>query len=163
MDIAGLPLHALVVHAAVVLSPLAAALVIAFAVLPRWRWLSRWPAALASLAGAASVLVAKLSGDALLRDRPFLLSAPELADKIQRHQDRGDVLLYLMIGFLVLTLLGAWALGGPSALASGRGARSSRVTALDVALPVVLVAAAVVVLVWVVLTGDAGARAVWET
>jgi hypothetical protein len=32
---------------------------------------------------------------------------------------------------------------------------------LDTVLPVVLVVGAVVVLVWVVLTGDAGARAVW--
>jgi hypothetical protein len=35
------------------------------------------------------------------------------------------------------------------------------VAALDKVLPAVLVLAAVVVLVWVVLTGDAGSRAVW--
>ena len=45
MEIAGLPLHPLVVHAAVVLIPLTALLAVAFAVLPRWRWLVRWPTA----------------------------------------------------------------------------------------------------------------------
>jgi hypothetical protein len=162
MNVAGLPVHALVVHAAVVLTPLAIALVAAFALLPRWRWLIRWPAALAAVAATGSVLLAKLSGDALLEDRPFLLQSQQLATKIELHQQRGGVLVWLMVGFLLLALVGAWALGGPSGLTSGRGAQDSRVPALDVALPVVLVIASAVVLVWVVLTGDAGARAVWE-
>lgn len=162
MEVAGLPLHALVVHAAVVLTPLAALLVIAFAVLPRWRWLSRWPAVLAAAVATAAVVVAKLSGDALLADRPFLLSSPDLAAKIELHQQRGNVLLYLVIGFLVLSLAAASLLGGGSGLTSGRGARRSVAPALDVPVAVVLVLAGVVVLVWVVLTGDAGARAVWQ-
>jgi hypothetical protein len=54
MTFAGLPLHPLVVHAAVVLTPLAALLVVGSAVLPRWRWLTRWPAGAATPAHAPS-------------------------------------------------------------------------------------------------------------
>ena len=70
-------------------------------------------------------------------------------------------LVLVMAVFTVLTLVGTWALGGSSALADGRGARESRAAALDRVLPALLVLGAVAVLVWVVLTGDAGARAVW--
>ncbi len=162
MDIAGLPLHPLVVHAAVVLTPLAAALVVLFAVRARWRWLTRWPAVLATLAAFGSLLVAKVSGAALLRSRDYLLQSPVLAARIHTHQSRANQLVLLVLVFTVLTVLGGWSLGGPSPLTSGRGARESRVGVLDRTLPAVLVLAALVVLVWVVLTGDAGARAVWS-
>lgn len=161
MNVAGLPLHPLVIHAAVALTPLAAALVIWFAVAPGWRWLTRWPAAVTALLALAAVWVATISGNALLRARHYLLTSPQLAEKIHVHQSRGNILLYLMVGFVVLTVLGTWSLGGRSALASGRGTRESQLPALDAALRVALVVAAVVVVVWVVLTGDAGARAVW--
>jgi hypothetical protein len=155
MTIAGLPLHPLVVHAAVVLTPLAALLVVAFAVRSPWRWLTRWPAVLTTLAAFVSLLVARVTGKALLHDRP------QLAPLVVVHQQRAGVLLWVTLVFTVLTLLAAWSLGGPSALASGRGARESRVAALDRVLPALLVLGAVAVLVYVALTGDAGARAVW--
>jgi hypothetical protein len=163
MEVTGLPLHALVVHAAVVLTPLAALLAVAFAVLPRWRWLTRWPAVLGAVSASAAVLVAKLSGDAMLADRPFLLSSPGLAAQIERHEQRGEVLLYVVLGFLVVTLGAAYLLGGTSGLVSGRGGRRGVAPALDLPVAAVLVLVAGVVLVWVVLTGDAGARAVWQT
>jgi hypothetical protein len=50
MTVAGLRLHPLVVHAAVVFTPLSALLVVGFAVLPRWPWLTRRPARLTTLA-----------------------------------------------------------------------------------------------------------------
>jgi len=155
MEISGLPLHFLVIHVAVVFTPLAALSVIAFAVLPSWRWLTRWPAAVLTVIAAVSVLVAKLSGQA------FLKSQPTLTPLVATHQSRGNQLVWLMLGFLVLTAVGVWALGGPTGLASGRGEWASRSPALDRALPIVLVLASLLVLVWVFLTGDAGARAVW--
>ncbi len=155
MEISGIPLHPLIIHAAVVFTPLAAAVVVVFAAVPRWRWATRWPAVLTTLVALVSVVAAKLSGEALLEDRP------ELEPLVRVHEERGELLLFLVIGFAVLVLLGAWALGGPSGLASGRGAREGQVAVLDKTLPLLLVAGAVVVLVWVVLTGDAGSRAVW--
>jgi hypothetical protein len=155
MEIGGLPLHPLVVHAAVVLTPLAVLAVVAFALWPRHRWLTRWPTVALTLAAAGSVVVARQSGQALVEARP------ELERLVTEHQDRANVLVPLMLGLLVIVAVGAWSLGGPSALASGAGARESRVAALDKVLPALLVLAGLAVLVMVVLTGDSGSRAVW--
>ena len=155
MEIAGLPLHPLVVHAAVVFTPLAALAVIAFAVLPKHRWLTRWPAALAALVAFGSVWAARLSGQSMLD------ANPDLAQLVATHQDRGVLLSWAIIVFLLVTLVGVWSLGGPSALATGRGAMESKVASLDKVLPALLVLASLGVLIGVVLTGDAGSRAVW--
>ena len=155
MEIGGLPLHPLVVHAAVVLTPLAVLAAVVFALWPRHRWLTRWPTVAVTVAAAGSVVVARLSGEALVEARP------ELAQLVADHQDRANVLVPVTLGLLALVGLGAWSLGGPSALASGAGARESRVAVLDKVLPALLVLAGVAVLVLVVLTGDSGSRAVW--
>jgi len=156
MEFAGLPLHVLVVHAAVILIPLAATLVIAFAVLPKWRWLSRWPTAAAAVGALGLAWLTRISGQAFLDDRP------ELEKLVQTHLERGNLLALLMIPFAVLVLVGAWSLAGTSALASGRGHQESRVPAMEKWLPVVLVLASLGIIALTVLTGDAGARAVWE-
>ena len=155
MEIAGLPLHPLVVHAAVVLIPLTALLAIAFAVLPHWRWLLRWPTAGLSVLVVGLGFLATSSGESL---EPI---SPAVERAVQEHSERGDLLAWMLVGFAVLVLLGAWALSGTTALASGKGAWQSRLPALERVLPAVLVLAAVVVLVQVVLVGDSGARAVW--
>jgi len=155
MEIGGLPLHPLVVHAAVVLTPLAVLAVVVFALWPRHRWLTRWPTVALTLAAAGSVVVARLSGAALVEARP------ELERLVAGHQDRANILVPLVLVLLVLVAVGAWSLGGPSALVSGAGARESRVAALDKVLPALLVLMGVAVLVMVVLTGDSGSRAVW--
>jgi hypothetical protein len=155
MEIAGLPLHPLVVHAAVVLIPLAVLSVIAFALWPQHRWATRWPTAALTVAAFGSAWVARLSGDALLESRP------ELARLVEDHAERGELLSVLVTAFAVVVAVGIWSLGGPTALASGRGARESRVVALDRVLPAVLVLLGVAVLVLAVLAGDSGARAVW--
>lgn len=161
MEIGGLPLHALVVHATVVLIPLSAMLVVAFAVLPRWRWLSRWPTALATVGVVVLAFVTIRSGQSLLDARPFLLDTPDLAEQINTHESRGKLLFWMTVPFAALSVFSAWSLGGTSALASGRGARESRIPALEKVLPVVLVLASAGIVVLTVLTGDAGARAVW--
>lgn len=155
MELGGLPLHPLVVHAAVVLTPLAVLAVVVFALWPRHRWLTRWPTVALTVAAAGSVVLARQSGLALLEARP------ELERLVEDHQERATVLVPLMLVLLVLVTFGAWALGGPSALASGAGARESRVAALDKVLPALLVLAGLAVLVMVLLTGDSGSRAVW--
>ncbi|HET6625323.1 MAG TPA: DUF2231 domain-containing protein [Nocardioidaceae bacterium] len=155
MEIGGLPLHPLVVHAAVVLAPLAALVAIVFAVVPRWRWLTRWPAVVTALIAAGSVFAARLSGEDLLDARP------ELAPLVAVHEDRGELLLWVTLGFAVVVLVAAWMLGGSTPLPNGRGARTSAVPIVDTVLAVLLVLAALAVLVQVVLTGDAGSRAVW--
>lgn len=156
MEIGGLPLHVLVVHAAVILIPITALLVIAFAVLPKWRWLSRWPTAAAAVGALGLAWLTRISGS------EFLDVRPDLEKVVATHMERGNLLAVLMIPFAVLVLIGVWSLAGPSALASGRGQRDSRLPAMEKWLPIVLVLASLAIIALTVLTGDAGARAVWD-
>lgn len=162
MEIGGLPLHPLVVHAAVVLTPAAAVLAVVYAVRARWRWLTRWPTVLTTVAALATLLVAKRSGESLLSSRAYLLQSKVIAERVHTHQALGNELVAVMAVFTVLVLVAAWTLGGPSAVVSGWGERESRTVALDRVVSAVLVLGALVVLVWAVRTGDAGARAVWS-
>jgi hypothetical protein len=64
------------------------------------------------------------------------------------------------LGYAVVSAFAAWALGGVSALASGRGAQESR-GVLGIVAAVLLALVAVGLLVTLFLAGDSGARAVW--
>jgi hypothetical protein len=161
MEIGGLPLHPLVVHAAVTLVPLSALAAVGLAILPRWRWLTRWPTAGLTVASAAVAWVSRLSGGALMDERSALLGSGQVRDQVERHGELGELLSLSMLPFALLVVLAAWSLAGTSALASGRGEQRSRLPALEKVLPAVLVLASLGVLVLVVLTGDSGARAVW--
>ena len=155
MEFTGLPLHVLVVHAAVVFAPLAALAAIGFAVVPRWRYLTRWPAAVLAVIATGAIWLARVSGNDLKKN----LALPD--QLIGTHQSRGEVLSWVSLAFLLLVLVGAWLLAGPSGLASRRGAQAVRAPAVELVLPAAIVIASVVTLVYAVLTGDAGARAVW--
>lgn len=155
MEIAGLPFHALILHFAVVLAPLAAVVAIVFALVPRWRYLTRWPAAVMAVVALVTVWLSRLSGQSHLETRP------ELAPLVQEHQQRGELLSLLTIVFAVVVAVAVRGLGGPSGLVSGRGARPVGSAALDRGLAVAVVGAALLVLVWVFLTGEAGARVTW--
>jgi hypothetical protein len=164
MEVTGLPVHPLVVHLVVFLVPLAALSAWAMALLPRWRWLSRW-VALASGSGALlAVVVARQSGESLLEDRPFLTSAASKARYLlETHQERAGQLLWATIALLVLVAAAFLVLPAPTGLANGRldhpGSGSSTVWRV---LTVLLLVVGLGALVLVVLTGDAGARAVWS-
>ncbi|HYH35333.1 MAG TPA: DUF2231 domain-containing protein [Nocardioides sp.] len=144
MEIRGLPLHALAVHAAVVLGPLGALSALAYTALPRARELLRWPMVGLALVATGAIVVAYLSGDSYLASRPELEQAP----LVQTHRARAEVLLPLTVGFGAVALL--------TGVAHGRTRTGSRLLLL-----VLLAAAALAVLVQVVLTGEAGARSVW--
>ena len=160
MELNGLPLHPLVVHAAVILGPVTALTAIAYAVLPGWRWLIRWPMVALAAATVGAVFVAKVAGQALYEDR-FSSATGALADQISTHEERGNLLMWVSIAFLVIAVVAALTVGGPSALASGAGARDSRGTAVTAGVLGLVVIGAIALLVMTVLTGDAGSRAVW--
>lgn len=154
MEINGLPLHFLVVHVVVVLGPLAGLTGLVYALVPRWRWLLRWPLVVLGVVVAIAAVVAVQAGEAFLDVRP------ELAPLVVEHQEWGELLRGVALVFVAVALLAAWALGGPSALVSGRGARESRGVLGWIALAL-LVTASAAVLVLVFLAGDSGSRAVW--
>lgn len=157
MEINGLPLHALVVHAAVVFAPLAATVAVAFAAVPAWRWVLRWPAVVLALMATGAVVLGYLSGEDHLENNPQLGQLPDVA----LHQERGEILLWVTVAFAVLVLVAAVALGGPTALASGRLAVERRAAPLEASVMVLVAVVSVAVVVYAVLTGDAGARAKW--
>ena len=67
----------------------------------------------------------------------------------------------MLLAFAAVAALGAWQLGGPSALASGGGGHAGRTGVVAITLQVLLVTGGIAVLVCVFLTGDSGARSLW--
>jgi hypothetical protein len=140
VEVIGLPVHPLVVHAAVVLVPLSAlgalAVILFAAVRKRYGWLVVWVA----VAAAGSAIVAKLSGEALAAS----LGVGQL---VATHQSYGELMPYPTVSLALLL---------PAALLlEKRSVPGWRVSA------VLSVLAAVAGLVLVGLTGHSGATAVW--
>jgi len=162
----GLPLHPLVVHAVVVLVPLAALLVAASAVSPRFRRWALWATPAVALVGLALVPVATGSGENL---EGSIQSTPVL----EEHTELGDTLLPFMVVLTVLALAmfvlerrravpvsdgpGAARAGAPS---DTRGGLDSPVLVRVVA--VLALVAALATMVQVVRIGHSGAEAVWK-
>jgi hypothetical protein len=153
MELNGIPLHPLVVHAAVVFVPLAAVAVAAY-VVPRWRALLRWPALVLSIGAAASVQLAAMTGDSLKEK----VGRSPLIETHEMWAGRLQAASWVLAGVMLVAF---WALPHSHHLTRGTD-RTSRIPVLDRPLVLALPVLAVVVLVLVVLTGDAGARAVWS-
>lgn len=165
--VSGLPVHILVVHAAVVLIPLMTLVTIAFTVRPRWRPALGW-AVLGNLVALGAAYVAKESGYRLQARLSGAGGEPVAAD----HAELGELLPYFAFAALVAAVA-AWALvgrtpSGPKAseenAAGGGGApRAARPAGPAVVLAVVLVVVAGgAAAVWTVRVGDSGARSAWE-
>jgi hypothetical protein len=163
MELDGIPLHPLVNDTAVALVPLSVLVVWAFALLPSWRWLTRWGALLSTLAGMVSLLLTWWTGRDLIDE--LLANIPTdqpIYARLQTHQDRADVLLWIFLGFTVVVVLAFFLMPAPSHLDDGRLAfRGSTARWVALVIPAALVVLGLVCLVWVVLTGHAGAQAVF--
>jgi energy-coupling factor transporter transmembrane protein EcfT len=151
-----LPLHVLVIHAAVVLLPAAAVAAIVFAVVPKWRWLLRWPVLLLGIGSLVVAFTARQSGKA------FVSAKPELGQLVREHESRGDLLFYYSIAFAVVCIAAFLLLTGTSPLASGKGAKTGTARPLELVVSAALVVMSVLVAWQTIRTGDSGARAVWN-
>jgi hypothetical protein len=161
-EIGGLPLHPLVIHAAVVFVPLLAIGSVAYAVLPGLRRLLWWAVGLLALAGAGSTVLARFSGLAFRQRllRKHLLT-PEFMPKVSAHLHYGTVTMWLTIALAVVSLVLIWAVPRRKADgAAGSGGRGGG-TAIQVVFAVVVIGLAVASLYYVYRTGDSGARMVW--
>ena len=158
MEIGGLPLHPLVVHAVVVFAPLAALVAMVYAAMPAWRWALRWPLVAMTVVAAGGAVLAVLTGQSLASS----LTLAQLP-QVQRHADRGELLRNVLLAFTVLVAVASVRLGGPTGLASGRGGRRQYGGVLDAVVVTLVVVGATAVLVTAVLAGDSGSRAVWGT
>jgi hypothetical protein len=167
--VAGLPVHALVIHAAVVLLPLMAGVTLAFTIRPKWRPGLPW-AILGNLVAFGTAFVAKESGEKL----QARLSAQAGQAVAARHGELGASLPYFAIGLLVASVL-AWLLVGRTGTArvhrsdpaydteSHRADAPRGASAVATALAVVLVlGAGAATVAWTYRVGDSGAKAVWQ-
>jgi uncharacterized membrane protein len=138
-SISGLPVHALIVHFAVVILPLAATALIALIYMPKLKGQYSFITTVGIVLGSAAVLVAKQSGEAL---------AEKIGTPV-KHSNYATLLTAAAFALMVLTLI--W-------YRSTKGRRSRVVTPLGHA----TVIAAIAVLGLTFLTGHTGAQAVWQ-
>ncbi|WP_426561870.1 DUF2231 domain-containing protein [Angustibacter sp. McL0619] len=137
----GLPVHVLVVHAVVVLTPLMAVLTALVAWLPRWRAKVAWLVVVGNVVVVVLVKVAQLSGNQLLGR---IGSSPA----IEHHLKLGDQMLWFALAMLAASVLVALA-------------RNSSAP-LPTAAAVIAVVASLAAIGWVIRTGEAGSNAVWK-
>ena len=150
----GLPVHALVIHAVVVLVPLSALVAIAFAVRPTWRDALRWPLVVGGLVSGVTAWVAAESGEALQRRVTQVRASTTNLDLLREHVEWGDRAKLICLLFMALSLAAAWFLRAPDD-------DEPRRRMLEVPLAILLVVAALAALITVVLAGHAGAQVTW--
>ncbi|MCC5579335.1 hypothetical protein IMZ11_27265 [Microtetraspora sp. AC03309] len=143
-EILGLPVHPLLVHAAVVLTPLLALLSVAHAALPRFRGKFDWMLVLTAVGAPVAVFVAKESGEAFERNLFEGRTSPAVA----AHESFANPLLISTAALGVVALLLVF------------GARKWPKAAGTV-LSAASVVLAVVAGYYVVRAGHSGATAVW--
>jgi uncharacterized membrane protein len=151
----GLPLHPLVVHAVVVLLPLACLGVIAIALRSAWRARYAGLVMLITAAATAAIPVATKSGEGL---------ATRVGNPGQ-HAELGDVLIWfalpLLAAAVALFVLQRGAARAAAPTPQGPAAPRGR-SPLTIVIAVLAVAIAGANLVQIYRVGDSGARAVWQ-
>jgi multidrug transporter EmrE-like cation transporter len=148
-EVAGLPLHILVIHAAVVFGPLAALCAIAYVVVPRYRDLLRWPTLVLTVIAVGAIWAAYLTGQNFFASERFATFSGEALENIETHQGYAQTLRWIASGFGIVTLATTYFF-------------HDRTSTTRTVLGALVVISAVATLVWVGLTGDAGSRAVWS-
>jgi hypothetical protein len=142
----GLPAHPLIVHAGVVFTPLAVVGALAYLV-PRWRDWLRWPLLGVSVLAALSMLAAAYTGGNY-RDSEASFHQGALGAQLDKHATYAGILTWVVCAFAVVVLgTTVWL--------------HHRVGTLRTAAGGLIGVLAVVSLVYVFLTGEAGARAVY--
>jgi membrane protein DedA with SNARE-associated domain len=135
------------VHAAVVFAPLSAVSALAYVGLPKYRDRLRWVTLVLVLIGFVSIWAAYLTGNNFYASARFDHVSGNIKDKIDHHQSLARVLRWIMTGFTVVTVLAVW--------------QHQRQGAARYVLSGLVVVGAILTLVWTIMTGDAGAQAVW--
>lgn len=153
-----LPAHPLLVHAPIVLLPIAAILMVAFVAKPTWRSAAGWwPLA---LVGVTVVLLfgAKESGEALIE--AYDRANGEGAVDIELHESLAETTF-------VMTLVWFFLLAGLTAVERVEGLRTGAVASIATntrarqVLGGLVAVMGVLATVWMIRTGHEGAKSVW--
>ncbi|MBB5077701.1 DUF2231 domain-containing protein [Nonomuraea endophytica] len=144
-EILGLPAHPLIIHFAVVLTPLLVAVSVVYAAVSRWRPQLAWAVVALSVLAPVAVFAARQSGMALKEAR-FATADGDLGQRIATHESFATPLLLSTLALGALSLLLVFA---------------ARNKTVGLVLSVLTVVAALVAAYYVFRAGDSGARAVW--
>lgn len=145
----GLPVHALVVHAAVIFPPIAALL--GFGLwLPKWRMKLRWPLVAVTAVATATVFIAKESGEVLKTALGDQIKGNVTGEVVDRHEELGGRLLIALLIYLAVVVAVALLLP-----------RLNNQLATQ-ALAVVVVVLAIGIVILTFKTGEAGSKARWN-
>ena len=144
----GLPLHPLVIHAAVVFIPLFILAALAYALVPGLRDRIGWATVLLAVVAPLTALFAKISGDAFRARLARIAPHGAPFGLIDGHRHFGTLTVYVttVLALLVLALVLV----------------RSRPPVVTVALTVLIVIASGVTAYYVYRTGDSAARIVWK-
>ncbi len=145
MEILGLPPHTVLALAAAITGPVACALSLWFAIRVEHRDTWRYPMLISATLATAAILGAFVTGQRLIEDEPDLAVDPMVA----AHQDYAARLVLPTVGWWVVAALSGWL--------------NPKTGALKLALPLLLTGFSAVVLVLVILSGDADARSLWTS
>jgi uncharacterized membrane protein len=142
-SVAGLPLHPLVIHAAIVLIPLAAISALVMSYLPSFSRRYGKVTLVIALVAQASLFLAKTTGEAF----------EEILDKdVGNHAELGEIAPFVTLPMIALIYL-RWRLDRSGATVGSALVR--RLTSLA------LIVASLASIVIVVLVGHSGAESVW--
>ena len=108
MEINGLPLHPLVVHAAVVFGPLAVLSALAYVGLPQHRDKLRWVTLVVVLIAFAAIWAAYLTGENFFESDRFDNFSGEALEKIEHHEELAGILRWVTTGFALVTVVAVW-------------------------------------------------------
>ena len=151
-QINGLPVHALVLHFAVVFVPLLALGAIAYAVIPGWRPRIGWAVVALAVIAPITCFVARQSGQQLYNRVVAQGMRGKALATLNKHMSFGSQTFWWVLGLGVVTLvmvLLTWRTGRLPMVVSAAGS-------------VVMIVLAVISGYYVYRTGDSGATVVWN-
>jgi uncharacterized membrane protein len=151
-QIHGLPVHALVLHAAVVFVPLLALGAIVYAVVPRWRPRIGWAVGILAVITPITCFVTKESGEKLYDRVVGQGMRGKALTLLNQHMSFGTHTFWWVLALSVVTLVMLVLTWGPRRLPMIASAAGS----------VVMVVLAVIAGYYVYRTGDSGATVVWN-
>jgi hypothetical protein len=154
-ELLGLPAHPLLVHAAVVFTPLLVGLVIGYAVVPPIRKWIAWAVVAVGVIAPISLFLAKESGEQFVQDRAKV-AGPQFTELMRPHSEYAERAFWYGAALGVLALVLVYVV-----TSAAKRPANTRSQVLTYGVAVLSIVAAAVTGYYIFKTGDSGARQVW--